>query len=346
MRPSLAKTPPHPGPLPRVARAREEKPDGSANPVLVIAGPTASGKSALALALAERLGAVLVNADSMQLYRELAVLTARPSEAELATVPHRLFGILPAAEPCSAGRWRELALAEIAAAHTQAQLPILVGGTGLYLEALMRGIAQTPSVPASVREKVRARLAALGPAALHAELARRDPHAAARLQPGDRQRILRALEVLEATGKPLSQWQAEAARAAPAGLAFETVLLMPPRAALYAACDRRFAHMVEAGALDEVRALLALGLDPGLPAMKAIGVAELGAYLAGKTSLAGAIRAGQQATRRYAKRQFTWFRHRLPEATCIEADPLDSAFADEQFLERYFHGFFSKICHF
>lgn len=344
---------PHPGPLPRVAGPREqnaadaEQPDiGSAKPVLVIAGPTASGKSALGLALAKRLGGVLVNADSMQLYRELSVLTARPSEAEMAAVPHRLFGILPASEPCSAGRWREMALAGIAAAHAQARLPILVGGTGLYLEALMRGIAETPSVPAPVREAVRARLAAEGPAALHAELAARDPVSAAKLEPADRQRIARALEVLEATGRPLSQWQAEAAQAPPAGLAFEVFLLMPPRAALYAACDRRFARMVETGALDEVRALRALALDPALPAMKAIGVAELGAYLAGKTGLAEAIRAAQRATRRYAKRQFTWFRHRLPEAVRIEADPLDPAFASEQFLERFFRDFFSKICHY
>ncbi|HWA45506.1 MAG TPA: tRNA (adenosine(37)-N6)-dimethylallyltransferase MiaA [Hypericibacter adhaerens] len=313
--------------------------------VLVIAGPTASGKSALALALAQRLRGTLINADSMQLYRELAVLSARPTPGEMALVPHRLFGRLPAAEPCSAGRWRELALDAIAATRAEGRLPILVGGTGLYLEALMRGIADLPAVPEEIRRRLQARMKGEGGlAALYEELGARDPAAAARIEPTDRQRILRALELYEATGKPLSAWQAEAEQGPPPDLAFQACLLMPPRAALYAACDRRFAHMVETGALEEVRGLLALGLDPALPAMKAIGVAELGGYLAGKTTLDEAVAAGQQATRRYAKRQFTWFRHRLPEALRIETDPLAPGFADEQFLERFFRKFFSKIC--
>jgi tRNA dimethylallyltransferase len=314
--------------------------------VLVIAGPTASGKSALAMALALKAGGTLINADSMQLYRELAVLSARPTAAEMARVPHRLFGTLPAAEPCSAGRWRELALAAIAATQAEGRLPILVGGTGLYLEALMRGIADLPPIPDEVRARLQDRMKKEGGLiALYRQLQACDPAVASRIAPTDRQRILRALELYEATGKPLSAWQAETGRLPPPDLAFDIRLLLPPRAALYAACDRRFARMVEAGALEEVRALLALKLDPSLPSMKAIGVAELGAYLTGKTDLEAAIAAGQQATRRYAKRQYTWFRHRLPEATRIEADPLESGFADAKFLERFFPNFFSKICH-
>jgi tRNA dimethylallyltransferase len=298
------------------------------------------------MALALKLGGTLINADSMQLYRELAVLSARPSTAEMACVPHRLFGILPAAEPCSAGRWRELALAAIAETQAEGRLPILVGGTGLYLEALMRGIADLPPVPDELRARLQRQMQKPGGlSALHARLQACDPAAASRIEPNDRQRILRALELYEATGKPLSIWQTETGRQPPPDLAFDIRLLMPPRAALYAACDRRFVKMMEAGALEEVRALLALKLDPSLPAMKAIGVAELGAYLAGKTDLEAAVAAGQQATRRYAKRQYTWFRHRLPEAVRIEADPLQPGFADAQFLERFFRDFFSKICH-
>jgi tRNA dimethylallyltransferase len=297
------------------------------------------------MALALKLGGTPINADSMQLYRELAVLSARPTAAEMARVPHRLFGTMPAAEPCSAGRWRELALAAITATQAEGRLPILVGGTGLYLEALMRGIADLPPVPDEVRARLQDRMKQEGGlAALYEQLKACDPAVASRIEPTDRQRILRALELHEATGTPLSVWQAQSGRQPPPDLAFDIRLLMPPRAALYAACDRRFTQMVEAGALEEVRALLALGLDPSLPAMKAIGVAELGAHLAGKADLATAVAAGQQATRRYAKRQFTWFRHRLPDAVRIEADPRQAGFAGAQFLERFFRDFFSKIC--
>jgi tRNA dimethylallyltransferase len=296
------------------------------------------------MALALEVGGTLINADSMQLYRELSVLSARPTEAETARLPHRLFGILPAAERCSAGRWRELALAAIAATQAEGRLPILVGGTGLYLESLMRGIADLPAIPDAVRTRLQTIMSEGGLAELYARLEDRDPVAASRIEPTDRQRILRALELYETTGKPLSVWQAESGRQAPPDLAFETYLLMPPRAALYAACDRRFARMVETGAVQEVRDILALGLDPSLPAMKAIGVAELGSYLTGQTNLEMAIAAGQQATRRYAKRQYTWFRHRLPDATHIETDPLEPDFAGAQFLERFFRDFFSKIC--
>jgi tRNA dimethylallyltransferase len=308
--------------------------------VVVIAGPTASGKSGLALALAERLEGTVVNADSMQLYRELAVLSARPDAASFARAPHRLYGVLDAAERCSAVRWRAMAEAAIDEAHAAGHLPILIGGTGLYLKALMTGLADIPPVPEPTRAALAKRLGALGAPALHAELAALDPPTAARLEPNDRQRILRALGVLQATGRPLSDWLAtEPAAPGPGRRRYLAYVLDPPRSALYAATDARLAAMVEAGALDEVAALLARGLDPGLPAMKAIGVPEFGRHLAGKCDLATALAAAQQATRRYAKRQLTWFRNQLPEASRLVENP-----NGEQFMERFFHEIFAKIC--
>lgn len=287
--------------------------------VVLIGGPTASGKSRLALALAEEFGGVVINADSMQLYRELAVLTARPGAAETARAPHRLYGIVPAAEACSAARWRTLALAAIAQAREAGRLPILVGGTGLYFRALLKGLAPVPPVPATVRLKARALFERLGGPAFRAQLAKRDPEMAARLAPNDCQRLVRAFEVLEATGRSLASWQ----RAAPAGaaLALGTLALRlePPRAALYAACDARFDAMLEQGALDEARRIAALGLDPGLPAMKAVGLRELLAHLAGGLDFETARAKAKQATRRYAKRQLTWFRHQWPEAHVFSA---------------------------
>lgn len=276
--------------------------------MVVVTGPTASGKSGLALALAEAFGGVVINADSMQVYRELAILTARPGPADLARAPHRLYGVLPGREACSAGRWRGLALEEIAAARAGGRLPIVVGGTGLYLRALERGLAPLPEVPAPVRAAARARHRALGAARFHAELAQRDPVMAARLAPADTQRLVRAWEVLEATGRSLAEWQAEAPVAGAAPARFLRLVRLPPRAALYAACDARFRAMVDAGALEEVRALLDLGLDPALPVMKAVGVAELASHLAGEAALDEAIARAQQATRNYAKRQMTWLR--------------------------------------
>jgi tRNA dimethylallyltransferase len=283
-------------------------------PVLLIGGPTASGKSGLALALARRLDGTVINADSMQLYAELRVLTARPGPAEEAEAPHRLYGVVPAAEAMSAARWRALALAEIAAAHAAGRLPILVGGTGLYFAALTRGLADIPPVEAAVRQAARERHARLGGPAFHAELAARDPDSGARLQPGDTQRLLRAWEVLEATGRPLSHWQGAGRIGPPPELAFLSLVVDPPRPLLYAACDCRFAQMLRQGALDEVRALAALGLDAGLPAMKALGVPELRDHLSGRLGLAEATERVQQMTRNYAKRQVTWFRHQMPEA--------------------------------
>lgn len=279
--------------------------------VVVITGPTASGKSALALAVAREFDGVVINGDSMQLYRELAVLTARPNDGQLAQAPHRLYGALPGAQACSAGAWRGLALTEIAKAHGQGRLPLVVGGTGLYLRALVRGLAATPDVPEPVREAARARHRELGGEAFHAALAARDPTMAGRLEPGDTQRLIRAWEVLEATGRSLADWQAEEP-GGPSPFRVLCLALLPPRDALYETCDRRFRRMVETGALDEVRALLELRLDAALPVMKALGVPELAAHLAGQVALETAIIQAQQATRRYAKRQLTWLRRQTP----------------------------------
>lgn len=284
------------------------------SPVVVIGGPTASGKSGLAVDVAAAFGGTVINADSMQLYRELDVLTARPGAEELERVPHRLYGVLPGAERGSAARWRTLALAEIAEAGATGRLPVVVGGTGLYLRALMEGLSTVPPVPEDIRLASHARLKALGGAAFRAELVARDP-AMARLEPGDTTRLTRAWEVLEATGRPLSSWQADSAEGPPPGLRFVPIVLDPPRAGLYAQCDRRFAWMLERGALDEVRALAALGLDPALPVMKALGVPELLAHLQGNLPLEAAAALARQSTRRYAKRQVTWFRHQLLDKT-------------------------------
>jgi tRNA dimethylallyltransferase len=283
---------------------------------LIVAGPTASGKSALALALAERLGGAVINADSMQVYRDLRVLTARPTAEEEARVPHLLYGVRDAAEPASAGWWREAALAEMQAAHSAGRLPILCGGTGLWLSALARGIGGMPAVPAAVREEARALAAAIGSEALHARLAAADPATAAQLSPGDSQRVIRAWEVLRATGEGMAAWWRKPG-VPPAPWRFAMILLKPPRAVVRAAIDARFLAMIEAGALDEVRGLAARGLDPALPAMKAHGVPNLAAALAGAIPLAQAVAEGQAMVRQYAKRQDTWFRHQAlvpPEA--------------------------------
>lgn len=295
-------------------------------PVIVVAGPTASGKSALAMEIAEAFRGVVINADSMQIYADLRVLTARPSQAEERRVPHRLYGVLDGAEKCSAGRWRGMALAEIARARASGLLPVLCGGTGLYLQALMHGIAPVPAVPDDIRQRATALHAQLGGPAFHARLAERDPVMAARLHPGNTQRLIRAWEVMDATGRSLAAWQEDArkgghmavAGGSAGGLDFLSFVLLPARAPLSAACDGRFRQMVEAGAPEEVRALVARGLDPALPVMKALGVRELAAYLAGETGLEEAIDRAQRETRRYAKRQMTWFRHQMKDAILFE----------------------------
>ena len=279
---------------------------------VLIAGPTASGKSALALALAERHRGVVINADSMQVYRDLAILTARPDAATMARAPHRLYGILDAADACSVGRWHDLARTGIEAAWRAGRLPILVGGTGLYFRALLHGLAPVPAIPHEVRARIRERLAIKGPEALHHELAERDPAMAARLRPTDSQRIVRALEVIEATGRSLAAYQETtepgALRDADREGRVLKVVLDLAREELYRRIDARFLAMIERGALEEVRRLVARGLDPGLPAMKALGVAPLARHLAGVIDRAEAVRLGRQESRRYAKRQMTWFR--------------------------------------
>ena len=271
---------------------------------LIVAGPTCSGKSALALNLAERLGGTVINADSMQVYRELRIVTARPTQAEEARVRHRLYGVRPASDAGSVAWWRNAALAEMEAS---VGVPILCGGTGLYLCALTAGIATIPEPSAEGREEARALLRIHGPEALHARLAAADPDTAARLGRSDSQRIARAWEVWRSTGTGLAAWQAQTQ--IPAPWRFSAILLDPPRDALRAAIATRFDAMVEKGAVDEVSELLALRLDPGLPAMRAVGVPELAAYLAGEISLAEASARASLASGQYIKRQATWFRN-------------------------------------
>jgi tRNA dimethylallyltransferase len=280
---------------------------------ILIAGPTASGKSALALALAERLGGIVINADSMQVYRDLRIVTARPTPDEEARVPHRLYGHVDAAVNYSVGHYVADARAAIAEARSLGRLPVLCGGTGLYFKALTRGLSKVPPVPDEVRSVVREKLERLGPEGLHAELAAHDAAEAARLNVRDRLRVGRALEVLLATGRPLTAWHAETEPPVLGGARLVTMFLAPERATLYARIDARFVRMMEEGAIDEVQALGARRLDPLLPAMRAHGVPGLLDYLSGGMSRDEAIAKGQQDTRHYAKRQFTWFRHQLPD---------------------------------
>jgi tRNA dimethylallyltransferase len=276
---------------------------------ILIAGPTASGKSALALALAERLGGEIVNADSMQVYRELRILTARPSPQEEARAPHHLYGALSGAELCSAGRWSRMAVAAIAEIEARGRLPIVVGGTGLYFKALVEGFSPIPPVADEVREAVRAEVAAAGEGA-HALLAEVDPVLAAVIRPTDRQRIARGVEVARATGRPLSRWHAEP-RAPLLKGRIARIVLAPERVWLRARCDARFEAMVGQGAVEEARALVALGLAPDLPVMKSLGLRPLIDYAAGKIELSEAVKRGQAETRAYAKRQETWLRTQM-----------------------------------
>lgn len=284
--------------------------DGGAGPVLVVIGPTASGKSGLALDLAERLNGVVINADSLQVYAELSILTARPDDEQLARVPHRLYGVLPAAVPGSVAWWRDAALAEIAAAQAAGQVPIVTGGTGLYVKALIEGLSPVPPADAAARDHATRLYDSMGGVTFRAALAARDPATAARLEPGDRQRLIRAWEVVEASGIPLSAWQA-APKDRGHDLRFVLIGLDPPRPALYAQIDRRFRGMLDRGALDEAARFAGLGLAPELPVGKALGLRELLDHLSGAVSLDDAVARAQQASRNYAKRQVTWFRHQL-----------------------------------
>jgi tRNA dimethylallyltransferase len=282
-------------------------------PVILIAGPTASGKSALALDLAETLGGTVINADSMQVYRDLRIITARPTPGEEARLPHLLYGHVDAAENYSAGRWCVDAAAAIAQVSQDGRIPILVGGTGLYFKALLQGLAAVPPILATIRASVRARLAAEGVAPLYAELMRHDPQAAQRLMPGDRARVTRALEVVLATGRPLADWHREGMPPSVDAADAVKIFLDVDRAELYRRIDARFDAMLAAGARDEVRQLAARNLDPSLPAMKAHGVPWLIRHLNGVIALAEAVEGGKRDTRRYTKRQATWFRHQLPD---------------------------------
>jgi tRNA dimethylallyltransferase len=287
--------------------------------LVVLGGPSASGKSALALRLASTRDAVIINADSMQLYGELPLLTAQPDADARARVPHRLYGVLAAADPASVGRWLALAGEAIATSVAAGRLPIVVGGTGLYLKALLHGLAPVPEVPAAVRRAAEEQLAHLGPRGLHAELARRDPTMAARLRPTDRQRLVRAWEVLSATGRSLAAWQAEPVWRVALPAPMTGLALVPPRRALHERIRRRLQAMIEAGALAELAALRAARPAAAAPLLRAVGVAELLAHLDGWLTLAEAIERAALRTRQYAKRQITWLRHQLPELQPLTA---------------------------
>jgi len=304
------------------------------NPLaLIVAGPTCSGKSALALAIARRAGGTIINADAMQTYRDLRVITARPTPAEEVLVTHALYGVRAACEPGNAAWWRTEALAAMDAARRQGRLPILCGGTGLYFLALTEGLAEIPEPGPEARAEARSLLAEIGPACLHAELAALDPDSAARLRPTDSQRIARAWEVLRGTGRGLAAWQAGPALP-PAPWRFMALRLDPPRTDLRAAIGDRFSAMLRDGALEEVRALVGLGLDPALPAMRAHGVPELAAHLRGEITLAEAERRAVSVTARYTKRQATWFRHHTLAPNCDTRVILSRVTSDEQCLER------------
>jgi tRNA dimethylallyltransferase len=290
-------------------------------PVALIAGPTASGKSALALQLAVQSGGVIVNGDSAQIYRDLPILSAAPSDEDRAKAEHRLYGALDGAQPCSAADWAEMAKRQIADIHSAGRLPILVGGTGLYLRTLLDGIAPIPSIDADIRQEVRASPVEDN----YRKLAQLDPEAASKLNPADTTRIARALEVALSTGMPLSQWQKQREGGIGGTIQLQPLILLPPRDWLYRRCDVRFAQMVEAGASKEVEALQQRNLDPALPVMRAIGVRELASWLRGEMTREEAIAAGQQATRNYAKRQYTWFANQPPQQWPRFRDPLDPA---------------------
>jgi tRNA dimethylallyltransferase len=293
---------------------------GDNSKAVLIAGPTASGKSALALEFAQKTGGVVVNADSMQVYRDLRVITARPTPAEEADVPHLLYGHVDAAVNFSAGSWVTDAAAALTQARTQNRLPIFVGGSGLYFKALTRGLSAVPPIPSGIRDAVRARLERDGVEALHAELALRDPQSAERLKQRDRTRVSRALEVVEATGRSLTSWHRDGLPPLLPPGQFRALFLEPDREALYARIDARFAAMLRAGALAEVERLAARKLDSLLPAMKAHGVPALIRHLKGEISLDEAVVIGAADTRHYAKRQFTWFRHQLPEFEWVKPE--------------------------
>lgn len=287
--------------------------------VALIAGPTASGKSALAIALAQAANGVVINADASQVYADLQILSARPSPEEMTQAPHRLFGHIDGAQACTAARWAAEARAEVDKAHGEGRLPILVGGTGLYLRTLLDGIAPVPDIDPAIRAAIRA----MPVAEAHAALAGEDPEAAARLAPADSTRVARALEVVRSTGKPLSEWQKHKSGGIGDRIALSPLILLPPRDWLIDRCDRRFGQMVDGGAVAEVETLLARNLPPDLPVMRAIGVPEIAAWLNGKIDRDAMFERGRVATRQYAKRQYTWFSRQPPAAWMRETRKID-----------------------
>lgn len=298
----------------------------------LIAGPTASGKSALALALAERANGVVINADSAQVYRDLRILSARPSPEEEARAPHRIYGCRDGADPCSAADWAADARAEVEKAHQLGMLPVLVGGTGLYIRTLLEGIAPVPPIDPAVREEVRA----LPVAESHAALTREDPEAARRLRPSDMTRVARALEVVRSTGRPLREWQQDKQGGIGSGIDLRPLILLPPRDWLYERCDRRFERMMGGDqGLAEARRLMERGLSPLLPVMRAIGVPQLIALLRGELDRDAALQAGQTATRQYAKRQYTWFGRQPPADWPRFREALDNPIAYEKALKAF-----------
>lgn len=300
-------------------------PGESRPPVALIAGPTASGKSALAVRLAQIADGVVINADASQVYADLAILSARPSQEEMGGVPHRLFGHIDGAQACSAARWAAEARAEIDAAHETGKLPVLVGGTGLYIRTLLDGIAPVPEIDADIRAAVRAMPVAQAHAALRVE----DPEAAARLAPADTTRVARALEVVRSTGKPLKIWQQHKQGGIANRISLSPMILLPPRDWLIERCDRRFELMVDQGAVAEVEALLPRNLNPDLPVMRAIGVPEIAAWLKGDIDRDTMMARGQLATRQYAKRQYTWFSNQPPQDWHREKRSIDAKIANE-----------------
>lgn len=278
---------------------------------ILIAGPTASGKSALAMELAEAENGVVINADSMQVYRELRVLTARPSDEDEARLPHRLYGHVPGADGYSAGRYCKDAAAAIAAAQGEGQKPIIVGGTGLYFRALLGGLSPIPEIAPDVRSYWRGQGETLGPKRLHDELTRRDPEMASRLRPTDPQRLMRALEVLDSTGRSLADWQKQPGTPVLDGARCRKLIVLPERDLLYARCDQRFDMMLENGAVPEVQALLQLQLNPDLPIMRALGVRPIKQYIAGEITREDAVTFAKTETRQFAKRQMTWLRRNM-----------------------------------
>ncbi len=294
--------------------------------VALIAGPTASGKSALALSFAERTGGVIVNADASQVYRDLSILSARPSPDEETRADHRLFGYIDGAMACSAARWAADAKEEIESAHAAGRLPILAGGTGLYIRTLLDGIAPIPQINSAVRQHVREMPIEDAYAALTLE----DPAAATVLNPADKTRVARALEVIRSTGKSALDWRRQRHGGIGERISLHPVILIPDRALLYQCCDARFDAMLSAGAIDEIRALLARDLDPELPVMRAIGVRELAAVIEGRLSMDDAARIAKQATRNYAKRQLTWFRRQPPAGwpRCADSDSAMKIFTE------------------